>query len=344
VIVSISSSDPSVVGVPATVIVPAGLSTTTFSVETSVVKSSVTTSLTATLKGVSENASLIVLQATLQAVTVVPNIVLGGSTPTGTVTLTGAASNTGIVIKLSSSTPKATVPGSVTVKAGESSVTFAVKTLAVATPLSATITAKSGSISDVASLTINPPSLTSVTVSPSTVVGLTSATGTVTLSSAAPPGGIVIRLSSNQSAATVPVSVTIGSGSTHTTFAIKTGSVPVPTTAVISGELNGQTGAADLTINPPVVTALSLSPSSVIGGNKSTGTVSLSTAAPPGGVTVNLSSNSQIAMIPGSVVVAAGKKTAEFTVTTIKVESQTAVTITAGLNPTSKSTALTIKR
>jgi hypothetical protein len=66
-------------------------------------------------------------------------------------------------------------------------------------------------------------SLSSLTVSPTDVVGPDPATGTVTLSSAAPSGGFTVDLTSdNTAAATVPPSVTVPAGSTRATFAVST--------------------------------------------------------------------------------------------------------------------------
>src|SRR5215208_4305476 len=57
-------------------------------------------------------------------------------------------------------------------------------------------------------------SLSSLTISPTDVVGPDPATGSVTLSSAAPSGGFTVDLTSdNTAAATVPPSVTVPSGS-----------------------------------------------------------------------------------------------------------------------------------
>src|SRR4029450_3425360 len=52
-----------------------------------------------------------------------------------------------------------------------------------------------------------PPALSSVSATPSTVTGGTSATGTVTLTTPAPAGGMSVALSSAASAISVPASV-----------------------------------------------------------------------------------------------------------------------------------------
>src|SRR5215210_3537195 len=83
-------------------------------------------------------------------------------------------------------------------------------------------------------------SLSSLTVSPTDVVGPDPATGTVTLSAAAPSGGFVVDLTSdNTAAATVPPSVTVPSGSRSATFTVSTKEVTNAQSAVIIGTVGG---------------------------------------------------------------------------------------------------------
>ena len=83
-------------------------------------------------------------------------------------------------------------------------------------------------------------SLSSLTVSPTDVVGPDPATGTVTLSSAAPSGGFTVDLTSdNTAAATVPPSVTVQAGSTSATFTVSTKEVTNAQSAIIIGTVGG---------------------------------------------------------------------------------------------------------
>jgi hypothetical protein len=83
-------------------------------------------------------------------------------------------------------------------------------------------------------------SLSSLTVSPTDVIGPDPATGTVTLSSAAPSGGFTVDLTSdNTAAATVPPSVTVPAGSTRATFSVSTKEVTNAQSAVIIGTVGG---------------------------------------------------------------------------------------------------------
>jgi trimeric autotransporter adhesin len=90
--------------------------------------------------------------------------------------------------------------------------------------------------------------------------------------------------------------------------------------------------------------SLILSPRSVKGGNSSTGTVTLSAAAPAGGAVVTTSSSNTVATVPSSVTVAAGSTSATFTVSTQRPSADTTVTISATFNGTTKTAALTVTR
>jgi len=91
------------------------------------------------------------------------------------------------------------------------------------------------------------------------------------------------------------------------------------------------------------LSSLSLNPTSVTGGNSSTGTVTLSGPAPAGGAQVTLSSsNTAAANVPPNVTVAAGATTATFTVSTSAVVTSTAVTISAAYSGATRSASLTV--
>jgi hypothetical protein len=191
-------------------------------------------------------------------------------------------------------------------------------------------------------------SLSSLTLIPATVTGGTPSTGTVTLNGPAPSGGAIVSLSSNNAAvAPVPASVTVPAGATTTTFSVSTGAVAASTTVIISASYGSETSqAASLTVIPPILSSISLSPTSVTAGSSSTGTVTLNGRAPSGGSQVTLSSsNPNVAAVPpsGSVTVPAGATTATFTVTTnmLTITSQS-VTISGSYNNTTQSAILKV--
>jgi hypothetical protein len=89
------------------------------------------------------------------------------------------------------------------------------------------------------------------------------------------------------------------------------------------------------------VASMSLNPTTVTGGNSSTGTVTL-TAVAPAPTTVAIASNNAAATVPNSVVVPAGLSSRTFSVSTTQVQAMTTAVITASLNGTSRSANLTI--
>jgi photosystem II stability/assembly factor-like uncharacterized protein len=125
-VVALFTSDSAVATVPASVIVPPGAMSVTFSVSTGLV----TASTSVTIWTPNYAAALTVIPSrTLSSLGLSPATVAAGSTSSGTVTLSAVAPAGGSVITLASSnTAVATVPTSVTVTAGATSATFAVST------------------------------------------------------------------------------------------------------------------------------------------------------------------------------------------------------------------------
>ncbi|HYT24141.1 MAG TPA: hypothetical protein VEW05_28365, partial [Candidatus Polarisedimenticolia bacterium] len=131
-----------------------------------------------------------------------------------------------------------------------------VGTSAVATSTTVTISAAYGGATRSASLTVTPvappaPTLSSLTLDPTSVVGgMQSSTGTVTLSGPAPAGGAQVALSSsNTGAASVPSSVVIPAGATSVTFRVNTSMVFFSTSVKISASYRSNTLTANLTVS-----------------------------------------------------------------------------------------------
>jgi hypothetical protein len=340
-VVTLSSSNTTAARAPASVTVAAGATTATFTITTSPVASNTSATITA-IFGVTRTASLTVTAPTLSGFSLNPTSVIGGSSSTGTVTLSGPAPAGGAAVTLSSSNTTAThPPASVTVLAGATTATFTITTTPVASNTSATITAIFG-VTRTASLTVTAPTLSGFSLNPTSVIGGSSSTGTVTLSGPAPAGGAAVTLSSSNTTAThPPASVSVLAGATTATFTITTSPVASNTSATITA-IFGVTRTASLTVTSPTLSGVTLSPTSVIGGSSSTGTVTLTGPAPSGGAVVTLSSsNTAAAQVSASVTVPANATTATFTVTTSPVAANASVTIT-GSRGTNHTSTLTV--
>jgi hypothetical protein len=160
-VISLSSSNPSVAGVPATTTVPANSFTGSFVVSTSAVSASTAVTITATYNGSSRTANLTVTPAgasavSLQSVTASPSTVEGGS-PTSAFVMLSAAAETDTTVALSSSNPAVVgVPASVTVATGTTARGFTVTTTSVTATTTATISATYNGTTRTATVTVNP--------------------------------------------------------------------------------------------------------------------------------------------------------------------------------------------
>ena len=103
-----------------------------------------------------------------------------------------------------------------------------------------------------------------------------------------------------------------------------------------------QLGYNPPTAGPAALNGLSVSPSSVTGGQSTTGTVTLTGAAPATGAVVSLASANPAASVPSSVTVPAGASSTNFVVNTSPVSSTTIGNITATYAGVNKSAALTV--
>ncbi len=336
VVVTLSSSDPSVT-LPATVTVVSGQTQSPgFIITTAPVGTNLPVTISATANGITKAGSLTVLAPVVTQLVSSPNPVVGGASGSGYVTLSGKAPTGGAVVTLNSNTTGVTVPASVTVAAGQTvSPSFAVSTVPVTTSTPVTVSATyNGTVP--ATLTVNPVALSGISLYPTTVVGGVQVTGmnTVTLNGPAPSGGTVVALSSTDPSATVPATVTVPSGATNVGFLITTTAVATTTTVTISASYSGVTKTATLTVQGSltVASAVNLVQGSVVGGTTTSATVKLSGPAPSGGAVVNLGSNNVAAGVPISVTVAAGATVSpSFNITTNPVSSSTPVAISATL-------------
>ena len=203
---------------------------------------------------------------------------------------------------------------------------------------------------EVIELGYNPPaaapaSLASVSIKPSSITGGQLATGTVTLSGAAPAGGAIVSLASANPAASLPNSITVQASASSANFPVSTLTVTATTAGNITASYAGISKSVTLTVNPAVPVALlslSVNPKTVVGGSSSVGTVTLSkvTSSP---VIVSLaSSKPKNAMIPASVTVPAGASSAAFNISTTTTNKKINATISASYGGATKSATLTI--
>src|SRR5262249_48645090 len=179
--------------------------------------------------------------------------------------------------------------------------------------------------------------------SPPEVQGGQMAAVTLTISSAAPAGGLTAALSvDNTQAVTLPnPTITFPSGATVVVFQVSTSAVSVQTVANISAAITvgGQTamGSAALKIDATTsaqVATIAVGPPTTVEGTQTVNGVVTLTQAPQSPAVVVLSSTpaSLVTFGSTSVPIAAGQMAGAFTVTSTPVVTTTPVTLTATLN------------
>jgi hypothetical protein len=352
-----SGSAPS----PASVTFAAGSSVSTpFSITTAPVTAFTSVIVTATLGSSSVTQTFTILPPTIQSVGVEHATVVGGPSggTVGTVTLTGPVlANTVVHLtwkaidgsSSSMSIPSGTaVPGSYAmVPAGQSTGTFNVAAYGVNVYTVEQITAQLGSAS--ASVSFQIIGLKAITLFNTTEIGGTS--DLIILAATGPlpkTGDWLCPLSASSSASPIPVSLPAGAPigvGTNQTTAFNTLPVTTNTTVKITATWGGSTVSTTLTVLAPVVSSVTLSPTSVQGSSSTAvkGTVTLSGPVLANTVISLKSSNPAVANVTAATTTATAKgTTATFTVSHVKVTKSTTVTITATLNGVSNTANLTV--
>jgi hypothetical protein len=335
--VQLSSSNSTALPVPASVVVPAGMSNLSFTLVAGAITTPTPVTLTASLPGTTTGSVSTIVTAvpasvlTLTSFSLNASVVQGGAGAAGIVTgslsIVDAAPPNGLAINLMSSDPSVvfctdptcamtTASGTVTVPQNATSANFSLSTTAVPSTVKVTITASVNSSMLTAMLSVVPaPQVMSLSLSSNTTVGGNSVLGTVTLTSIAPQQGTTVTLqSSNTSLAQLAPTVTVTQGNTSAVFAVTTLSVPSLQMVTITASIGASSQQAMLTITapPPDLLELYFNPPTVTTGQQSIGTVTLTLAAPTGGVIVNLSSAATQVTVPPTVTVPAGVKSASF--------------------------------
>jgi len=159
--VSLSSSNTTV-QVPSSVIIPSGKTSAVFTFTAGTVTTTASAELTASYSGVWASADIAVSPYNpllIGSFSVVPTLLFSAETGTGTVQLTGVAPAGGILISLSSSSSVVTLPSTVTVPQGSTSVTFNVTAGTVTTSTQVQLTATYAGMPNVISVGVVPPAV-----------------------------------------------------------------------------------------------------------------------------------------------------------------------------------------
>ena len=341
--IPVTVSPTGIVTVPATVTVPAGQLTASIPVTAAALG---TAMVHVSLNGTMAESAVQVTPPPPAIVSLLPSplpVVIGAS---GALTITlnaGQLTNTEVSLTVTPSSI-VQVPAIVTVPAGQTSATFTVNGLAVG---NATVTASLEGTTKSATVQVQPPPPTVVSLLPNPLPLQQGATGSLTLMiNAAQVSDTVIVLTNNApTIVQVPASITVPANQL---------SAVIPVTALLAGNatitasINSSTTSSVVQVTPPPPVVASLTtiapdpPGSALTRPKGKpGTLRVTLSRAPSDVTlVTLeSSATNVALIPASVTVAAGALTADVPVNTV---GEGTATITASLNGGSATATVTV--
>lgn len=137
-----------------------------------------------------------------------------------------------VVATITDSTSLITTPATVTVPTGSASKTFGIQTAAVNFPVSATVSAKIGTITVTRNLTLIALIPTALAFNPNPVIGGNAVTCRVVVNGVAGPSGRTIAVFDNSAFTTMPSTVIVPPGGTEVAFQITT--VPVTSTKLVT--------------------------------------------------------------------------------------------------------------
>ena len=298
--------------VPASVTVPAAATSAPFSATTAAIGSDQSATITATYNGSSANTSVSLAASVLvSSLACNPSSVGPNSSTTCTVTLTKAAPAGGAIITLTNTNTTLTVPASVTVAAAATSAPFSATTAAIASDQSASIIASLNGSSTLVTLSLTGGTATLSTLTCAAIV-VPGASGTCTVTLAAPSPAATVSLTSSNVNLQLPTSLTIPAGAVSGTAAFTT----TPTLsgwAIIVATLGSVQKSAIITAQPPPLITVT---SCTTAGTSGTCTVALALPAPAGGTTARVQSSSNVLRAPASVTVPEGRTDAAFPIET----------------------------
>ena len=267
----------------------------------------------------------------------------GGQTKTCSVSLSASATSS-IPVSLTSSNAVLKLPAAVVVAAGQKTADFNAVTQAVTKPVSVTITGEAQGVTETDAIMLKPvadspttpvATLSNISCGKQSLTGPTTMACSVSLTEAA-TSQTVVTLSSSSSALKAPQSVNVDPGKTTAVFSLTASAVSATERATLNATADGVTKSEEIMLYPATSTPAPVATLSEVlcGSQTLTGPTTESCAVyfstPATSQTqVLLSSSSSALRTPSSVIVAAGKTTAAFSVTASAVSTTQKATLTA---------------
>jgi subtilase family serine protease len=281
----------------------------------------------------------------ITGLTATPTAVMGGVGSSGKITVS-APSQAGLnTCNLTSDHPSIlTLPASVTVPVGTTTATFAMATHGVAALTHVIVSANYIGTIKTCTLDVKPAALNRIALSRTTVISGGGTQLSLILDANAPSGGASVALSSsNPQAAPVPASAAVPYDLKSKNIVVTSRGVDTSTVVTFTATYKSIAKTAQLTVSPASLTALTVTPTSVYGGQTSLGRATFDGAAPASGSTMTVTSGTPaVATAPATVNVAANGLSQAFTITTHGVGTSTPVVFTVAFKGVQKTATLTV--
>jgi RHS repeat-associated protein len=253
--ITLAASNPTVLQVPASVTVPAGASSATFTATGLAVGDS---TITATANGTSQVSSIHVSPQPAAIASLLPTPLPLQQGATGSLEVTiNVAQEAPTTITLANSAPEvATVPESVIIAAGAVAAQIPVTAL---TPGNTVITASVNATSATATVEVTPPPPVVAALTPETLSLAKGTPGTLRVTVSRAPNAVtpVALVSSDPAIASVPAQVNIPAGALFADFPVMPNAAGQ---ASITASLNGGSAASTVTVGPAELVSLTLAP------------------------------------------------------------------------------------
>jgi len=313
--IALTSSDPTHAKVPATVTVPTGATSVTFTVTTSAIPATSAATITATYLGGTDKAAVTLSPFTVKSLALTQTSSEGGFTFNGFVTL-NATPRAAFSVPLSATdSTYITLPSACQINPSNAAGVFSFTTVDVPTNWATAITATTGGTSKTANFKLlATPRIKAFRLASTWVYGQQKTTGTITLTFPARYTGLDIAVVSN-APATVPATVHFDEGQTTATFDIVGNDLSSTGTASIQASTTYSAYGQSLVVKPIAVKSVSLSSKSIHSGETSLLTVTLfGTVAVDTNVDLSCTVAGVVNM-PTTVTIPAGSSTATVTLT-----------------------------
>lgn len=280
----------------------------------------------------------------LQSISANPNPVRGGLTTRATVTLS-APTTTDLTYTVRSEN-ESVIPanGDITIATGDVSGNVQLETRGVDAVTPVTLHVDAANLRRSVVVNVLPAVISRLALVQTSVFGGEPVTAQVDLSGRAGPSGSVVILTDNSPSVNPPSSVRVPAQQNRLVFTIPTSRTTTTHVATIQARQGATIFTRNLTVRAVFtdIATFTLNPTTVSGGTRSTGTITMTNPAPAGGAQITFSDNSTVTSMVNSITIPQNGTTGTVQVNTGPVSASAQSTIRATYLGVSKTATLTI--